>query len=654
MKHKQQSPHNPMKAIVKHRTLYRAIMIFFFMWFVLLAIPATRSFAVQLLGILGFYGLCIGILRFTSLWTAIATLHIKSIIAIAVVSIAAVIFYAWYFTLYHYYPTWDRINYWSMTLRFNEDTSTSLVHTVKDVYWSINNADYNDLLCWVASLPTRFAPQWTSTFLALMIMFLIPAGFIISMFAYAHAAIPECQQAPTLTTIYVSVLCLPAFVRPVLVGYYDAAALLLFSIVLAAVFDTRILRSTSLRVLIGIGLAGTFLLRRWFIYACLGLAVAAIIYWSCKLVLTTSNNRRSLFAALIRSVLIIGITTVICVVPFPGFLRKSMFGNQSVAYQSWTIYTSYWSKLANVGQTIGWAWLAISIIGLGITVFMGVRRHESHLLQLASLQGSALIGALAGALMFWQIQDFSPQHWYIICVFIIISYALPLISWISNICQRTATYQAASITIITLSVVGLCHGIGAFAFPNPIDRSLSYVMGATITSPQQDNDLSEKQRLVDYLQQRTGGEQLVYFAAASDNLNSTLPLSTCLPECTESPFPVANADVDSYSGFNMQFFDAQYVVVSQPVQLHMNPDNEQLVTTLNNSVQDSDSIIGKHYVKAEEFTLDHGVVAFVYERTSPYSYDDIQQVSQLIGSLDSTSQWLFKQQFQEYLESITE
>lgn len=294
--------------------------------------------------------------------------------------------------------------------------------------------------------------------------------------------------------------------------------------------------------------------------------------------------------------------------------------------------------------------MAIAIAGLAVTAFIGFRHHESHLLQLSSLQGAMLVGAAVGALLFWQIQDFSPQHWYIVCVFIIVSYCLPLVSWLNAI-QGTVASRVASASVVLVSLIRLCHGIGAFTFPEPVNRALSYITGTTITTPTKSNDLTEKRQLVSYLRQQTKGRRLVYFAAASDNLNSTLPLSTCLPECTVSPFPVANADVDSYSGFNMQFFDAQYVVVSRPVSLHMNPDNEQLVTTLNKTVQDSSSVVGKHYTKMKSFTLDHGVTAIVYARTAKYSRTDIQQVAKIIGNLDSPSRSLFRQQFREYLAS---
>lgn len=636
MKNKQRIQRNIPPAIAAHRVSCCVAAALILIWCVLLIIPPTRSFAVQLLGICGFYGVCIGMLRLTSLWSAIRSLRAKSVAAIAAASITAAVFYAWYFSLYHYYPTWDRINYWSMTIRFNAETSTSLVHTIKDVYWSINNSDYNDLLSWVAALPTRLAPQWTATFFVLTILFLLPASFIITMFVYMHAAASTQRQTMVLVTIYAGILCLSAFIRPVLIGYDDVVVLLLFVIVLAGVFDSHMLHSVPLR--------------RWFIYACLGLAVTAIIYWGCRIALTVANNRRDLFSTLVRAMLTIGATTLVCLVSFPGFLRKSLFGNQSVAYHAWTIFTSYQAKFINIGQTIGWLWLAIAIAGLAITAFIGFRHHESHLLQLSSLQGAMLVGAAVGALLFWQIQDFSPQHWYIVCVFIIVSYCLPLVSWLNAI-QGTVASRVASASVVLVSLIGLCHGIGAFTFPEPVNRALSYITGTTITTPTKSNDLTEKRQLVSYLRQQTKGRRLVYFAAASDNLNSTLPLSTCLPECTVSPFPVANADVDSYSGFNMQFFDAQYVVVSRPVSLHMNPDNEQLVTTLNETVQDSSSVVGKHYTKMKSFTLDHGVTAIVYARTAEYSRTDIQQVAKIIGNLDSPSRSLFRQQFREYLAS---
>lgn len=458
MKNKQRIQRNIPPAIAAHRVSCCVAAALILIWCVLLIIPPTRSFAVQLLGICGFYGVCIGMLRLTSLWSAIRSLRAKSVAAIAAASITAAVFYAWYFSLYHYYPTWDRINYWSMTIRFNAETSTSLVHTIKDVYWSINNSDYNDLLSWVAALPTRLAPQWTATFFVLTILFLLPASFIITMFVYMHAAASTQRQTMVLVTIYAGILCLSAFIRPVLIGYDDVVVLLLFVIVLAGVFDSHMLHSVPLRIMLGIGLAGTFLLRRWFIYACLGLAVTAIIYWGCRIALTVANNRRDLFSTLVRAMLTIGATTLVCLVSFPGFLRKSLFGNQSVAYHAWTIFTSYQAKFINIGQTIGWLWLAIAIAGLAITAFIGFRHHESHLLQLSSLQGAMLVGAAVGALLFWQIQDFSPQHWYIVCVFIIVSYCLPLVSWLNAI-QGTVASRVASASVVRSPLSGFAMAL---------------------------------------------------------------------------------------------------------------------------------------------------------------------------------------------------
>ena len=72
---------------------------------------------------------------------------------------------------------------------------------------------------------------------------------------------------------------------------------------------------------------------------------------------------------------------------------------------------------------------------------------------------------------------------------------------------------------------------------------------------------------------------------------------------------------------------------------------------MNKTVQDSSSVVGKHYTKMKSFTLDHGVTAIVYARTAKYSRTDIQQVAKIIGNLDSPSRSLFRQQFREYLAS---
>lgn len=67
MKNKQRIQRNVPSEIAAHRVSCYVAAALLFIWCVLLIIPPTRSFAVQLLGICGFCGVCIGTLRLTSL-----------------------------------------------------------------------------------------------------------------------------------------------------------------------------------------------------------------------------------------------------------------------------------------------------------------------------------------------------------------------------------------------------------------------------------------------------------------------------------------------------------------------------------------------------------------------------------------------------------
>ena len=129
------------------------------------------------------------------------------------------------------------------------------------------------------------------------------------------------------------------------------------------------------------------------------------------------------------------------------------------------------------------------------------------------------------------------------------------------------------------------------------------------------SDVKEKGEFVEYLRNQTRGSSLVYFAAASSDLNSSLPYTYYLPSSTTSPFPVAGADVDSRDGFNTDFFNADFVVTSDPVSLHMSRDKEQVVYILNKLVRDHSSYVGRHYIEKRSFSFDNDVRVTVYEKT---------------------------------------
>ena len=646
-----------------HRRGLSVIAVSSIIWLTLLLAGPTRSFAVQFLGLALFYGFLAMVLSRTSLWETARDLSASTRWSLFGVGAVFSVFFGWYFHRYHFFPTWDSITYWSKTLRFNSRLDGSIHSTLLNMLKSVNTSDYNDLQCWIASLPVRIFPQWAATFFIEAVMFLIPAGLILALFIFSrlkhvNSSINECLTVPSL---FICLLSVPVFLRPVFLGYLDGIAALLFVAILVAVFDAHFPENHVLAALAGLGLCGTFLLRRWFVYGVIGLALAALLYWILILLI-----RRGEWMLLLRKLLvnlcIMAVVAGVTLLPFGGFLYHSMFGGQSTAYRSWTRWDSLRGKFNELGQWIGWFWIGAAIVATVAICVIAIVRHNRSMQETAAVLVAMPVGMLSALFSFWKIQDMSPQHVYIMIFFFEVLCFLSLMTICLAI--RRARLQKVSVVAITvLAVVSLLHGFGMLAvLPSTLNKGLNNVTGAVIQQPIRQNDYNEKIRFTQFLRKKTDGTKLVYYAVASRNLNASLPISVCLPECSAAlPFPHASADMDSRDGFNTRFFDADYVVTSTPISYSAFEKSEQVIAFLNQEVMDSNSVIGKHYRKIQTFTFANGytdaargtVKAYVYERTSDFSEDDVLYVKSVFHEKYPQLPKLFDDRFDSYLSQLS-
>lgn len=638
------------------------IAVLSIVWLILLLAGPTRSFAVQCLGLALFYGFLAAILSRTSVWTVARELTTFTRWLLFAVGAVFAACSGWYFHRYHFFPSWDHMAYWSRTLQFNARLNSSVHSALLHMVDTVNTADYNDLLCWIASLPVRIFPQWAATFFIELLMFLIPASLVITLFVFSRLkqVVPSLRERLVVPALFICFLSVPVVLRPIFSGYLDGIAATLFVVVLVAVFDKRFPYDRVLAVLCGVGICGTFLLRRWLVYAVIGLAAAALVYW-LFVVLFRRDERMLLLRKLLGNAVLMAVAACVVLLPFQGFLYRSFFGGQSTAYRSWTKWDSVTDKLVNIGQTVGWLWIGGALAATVAVCVIAAVKRSCLMLEHAALLVACLVGMFGALLPFWQIQDMTSQHWYIMIFFFAICCFLSLMT-VCSLVRRAWANKAGTAAIALLSVVGLLHGFSMLtALPTNLNTALNNLTGAVIQRPIRQNDYSEKVRFVQFLREQTGGAKLVYFAAASANLNSSLPRSVCLPECSATvPFPYTSADVDSRDGFNTRFFTADFVVTSSPVSLHMAEQNEQVVSFLNQQVMDADSTIGKHYRKIRTFTFANGyndtangtTKVFVYQRTSDFSKDDVLYVKSVFHKKYPQLPELFDKRFDSYLSQL--
>lgn len=618
---------------------------------VLVMVPLTRTVAISLSGIIALYALVALIIYRTSVWHTLESTSVIDRLSLIVISALFLLFGGWYFNRYHFIPIWDSANYWMATLNFNNALFSAPRNAILQMIDSVNMSDYNNLLCWVMSFPVHLFPNWTGTFFTELLLAIIPSSLLMSAFLYSKAdsLLGPIKKPLALPIFYLLILLTPVALRPVFSGYLDAMGFLLFVALFVSLFDNDFPNRRFGSISIGLGLCCVLLIRRWFVFGVMGLAVSVAIYWICQIMGSQLSDRLSIFKRLIARGATIAISFFAPVLLFfTGFLRRSFGGDYSQSYSSWTAYDSYGAKFANCFKEFGWFWVGLSLISVLIIIGAHVWRFKAaenvDFVGLWTFAIAVCAGALTALLFFWHIQDFSPQHWYIIIPELWTVTLLPLFVAVSFF-SLTSCRIVCGVVIAVLSITNCATGLSVVSVPGTLGK----VTNVNIQGPFVQTDLEQKGAFVEYLKEKTRGKDMVYFAAASSNLNSSLPQTYYLPYSFAQPFPVASADVDSRDGFNTQFFESKYVVTSDPVSVHMAKKNERVVCELNSLVRHQSSYIGRHYQKDRSFRFSNGTKVTVYEKVSPFGKSDVLRLQEYFTKIYPNDNKLFKDRFSEYM-----
>ncbi len=114
---------------------------------------------------------------------------------------------------------------------------------------------------------------------------------------------------------------------------------------------------------------------------------------------------------------------------------------------------------------------------------------------------------------------------------------------------------------------------------------------------------------------------------------------------------MGTADIDLRDGFPIHFFDADFVITTEPVQIHMREQDQAVVAKLTELV--TSMPLAGHFKLVKETSLypkenDDGVTFKVYEKISPFDKSAIDFVENVFVKLYPDSPALFKDRFESY------
>ena len=614
-------------------------------WVALLACPPSRPLALSVFGLVAYYALCWLAFRRTAASDALRRAWYGNKVLIVAVTFVFTVVVGFYLSRYFWLPTWDSIGYWGKTLNFNAFLWDQPKNAVVGAIRSVGVDDYNDMLCWVMSLPVHLLPSWAGASFAILLFGHIPVALALSS-VVASLSLGTRSQSKAFVVVYMAALTWPLMLRPTLVGYFDEVACLALVCSLAALTDSGLPSAPLRGIPAGLCLCATIVLRRWFVYAAVGAAVFVVLLWLARGLF----GKRGAFE--VKGVLAAaGCCVVAVLLPmltvFLGLTKRSLEGGYTTAYQSWKLYDGYIGSVTEAIRAIGWLPLALGIACCIVLVVRNARQKrpaEDAAIALPCCLG----GIVPTVLLFWSTQDFSPQHYYVIAFLLFIAMVAPVAGLFGNAAKPTRTYAWAGYAFSAVMVLAFAYGLSSL--PAGDLGNLGFPLGRPIGPPVRHEDVEQRYQLVDWLDEHATSNDTVYFAVASGTLNSSIVDSVMMSRgFTTVPFGVESADVDSRDGFNTSFFDARYVVVSNPPSIHLAPEDEQVVTRISEGIGNPRDCIGKHYRLCTSFDVGGNVVVEVYERTSDYTVDDIGELMRHFDKAYPNSPELFHDRFVEYL-----
>jgi hypothetical protein len=172
--------------------------------------------------------------------------------------------------------------------------------------------------------------------------------------------------------------------------------------------------------------------------------------------------------------------------------------------------------------------------------------------------------------------------------------------------------------------------------PDPLwqRKPFNWILTGNRHSPLVRNDIEEIDRMLDVLSKTlTNPDDRVYVLASSWVLNSSIvrnaPLS--LNRYAEiSPKVLQTHDWDKRDGFPERLLTANYVIVADPIQYHVQPSDQRVIGIPAEMILTGKNI-GRSFVKLPyRFELDRGVKCYIYRKLGEFDSSDLAALAGML------------------------
>ena len=529
----------------------------------------------------------------------------------------------------------DSLETWEPTVYSEKMIFNDPLQALRDLRHSINHADYNHFLPMLMALPMHiFGKSFLYYVLYVWFMFGLPGIFFASAVIKTILENAGFKNFPCSATMAIFMI-LPIVVMPIFIGYANISILLPGSILLAMLLglDRGNLQRERLFLIAVLCVFAVFQARTA-AYMILGLFTGYTLY-----VIILGFQTQTLLGDvifLVKKYLYLGAFGLLITLPlFLTFIKHVLTYDIGTAYSAYTQGLDFATRhSAHIGY-IGYIIYELFAVGLLACLF------RKKLIPYAVFFATWFFTA---ELLICRVQLIDRQHNYTMVLPFVFAFAVLIaFTW-----SKWKKFCAA---LVLLLMFNFCQSYLLTLYNSlEIHTPPYFTSGYLIPIRKDINDI--KNFVADMNNLTSSSGKKIFAVLDSYSYNAHTLAKIYMPESFNAmPNLVGDGDIDLSDGFSTAFFDADYVIISNPLQIHMQTQDQQILFKPHELIT-KPSPISRHFkrIKEYKFSADgNSVVKFVlYEKISPYEKSDIDFVEKIFDELYPNQPDLFKNRFEKY------
>lgn len=511
---------------------------------------------------------------------------------------------SYYVSIEHNIYFWDSNGYWRFWQQFGNAVSENAASSAIRLISSVRNEDYNLLpVAIISPFYIFFGGSRLVYILSISLAYLLPVSILFSMLL---------RQVTQDKSVYWKALTLflpltfVAFWAPTLRGYPDICGIIfiIYAVYFSNTNDFSLQLNLKKAIFFGAVMLAPFLFRRWYAYTVVSL------YISLPVLNYYFHNEGSHSLHKIKRIISFffvsgSVSVFLSLMMQWNLLKRIATTDYSFIYSAYQ--SSVKSSLLNAAHDIGLYMIPVFLVSLCTSIY-GKKSRKDYLVIFSAFNLSFSF------FLFTKTQSPGLQHCLPFALWVLIASSLCLHSALSNL--RSKLSQLFFVVIISLTCV--------FINKSSLFDKDSYWVDSYLPTkylPMRVGNYESYLRLTsDIIGMMQDGEKLTVLSSSSvlnDNMLDTLS------DQKLSHYITGASQVDLRDGLNLQSIMSKYFIVADPIQTHLSPSGQQVITIPADEMLKNYGI-GKAFERVGAgYNLDNGVSAYIYRRIRPLTSEEI-------------------------------